>query len=395
MKHVALLSVLYFGSLYSTLSPDSISSAPIHHRKKTHRLYAWKSRRQKISKPPATMGKQMGVIETPGVPPLGYELEGKTKVFHLIAQPVIHTIVDGNNPAFADIIPAMNQYHGSMHYHPIQKTIYCWGYNGSMPGPTIEVTQGDHVKIQVTNELPEPTSIHWHGLEIPNDQDGAAGETEPPIMPGGKRIYEFTLYQSGTFMYHSGFNMMKQDHMGLSGMFIVHPKQYEKKPTKQFAILLQEWAILPGNQTLNLTTMDFNWFTFNGLSAPSIPALSVAQGDKVRIRFANMIMNSHPIHLHGYSWEEVGTEGGAIPKTARKLGATIEVAPGSTRDVAFTAWNPGLWRLHCHKLHHVINAHANVPMGVMPHGGMFTLLNVVPKDPDAPWRHPNEATNDT
>jgi hypothetical protein len=102
-------------------------------------------------------------------------------------------------------------------------------------------------------------------------------------------------------------------------------------------------------------------------------------------------MRNHPIHMHGYRWWEVGTEGGPIPESAQKRGATIDVAPGTTRDVQFDAWNPGVWRFHCHKVHHAVNAHAEVPMGIMPHGGMFTLVHVEPKNPDAPWHHPSQA----
>ena len=130
--------------------------------------------------------------------------------------------------------------------------------------------------------------------------------------------------------------------------------------------------------------MDFNWFLFNGHAAPTIPMITVNQGERVRLRFANTIMDSHPIHLHGYRWEEVGTEGGPIPLSARRKGSTINVPPGTTRDVEFVANNPGLWRLHCHKLHHITNAHTDVPMGIMAHGGMFTIVNVIPKNEARP-----------
>ena len=276
------------------------------------------------------------------------------------------------------------------HQHTLKKNVKAWGYNGSTPGPTIEATEGDRIRIILKNELPEPTSIHWHGLEIPNSQDGAAGETEAPLAPGDSRTYEFTLYQSGTFMYHSGFNVAKQDHMGLAGMIAIHPKEYIKKPDKQFAIFLQQWVLFPGNDHPNMTSMDFNWFTFNGHTAPNIPPLEVNQGDLVRIRFGNTVMDSHPIHIHGYAWQEVGTEGGPIPLLARRKGSTIHVPAGTTRDVEFVAWNPGLWRLHCHRLHHIMNAHADVPMGIMPHGGMFTLVHVKSKDQNAPWKHPSQ-----
>lgn len=352
--------------------------------------YGWKDPKRKLSPPPPLTGKQMGRVITPGIKPLGYTLDGKVKVFHLIAQPVEQYILDGKPGEYEKLIPKENKVQYGMQMPNRTQKIRAWGYNGSTPGPTLEATEGDRVRIIVKNELPEPTSIHWHGLEVPNNMDGAAPETQKPIMPGETFTYEFTLYQSGTVMYHSGFNIMKQDDYGMHGMFVIHPKKEEKKIDKDFAIFLQEFAIEPSNVNPNLATNLFEWFTFNGKAAPSIPMLTVKQGERVRIRFANIIMDSHPIHIHGYIWENVGTEGGPIPETARTKGSTVNVPPGTTRDVEFVAWNPGLWRLHCHKLHHVVNAHTQVPLSTMPHGGMFTIVHVIPKDPKAPWKHPRE-----
>lgn len=357
-----------------------------------HRLpYAWSNPKIKPSPPPALMGKQMGVVITPGVAPLGYEMDGKIKVFRLIVQPVEQYISDGKEPDYEKFIKKENRLPPELIHHPyiIQK-VRAWGYNGSSPGPTIEVNEGDRIRIIVTNELPEPTSIHWHGIELPNSQDGAAGVAEPPLMPGKTKTYEFTLYQSGTAFYHAGFNLMKTPFYGLTGALVIHPKKYEHKIDKQFVITMQEWRILAGNLDPDLVSMDFNWFTFNGKAAPSIPKMTVNQGERVRIRLINMSMDSHPIHIHGHSWWVVGTESGPIPKSAQWPGNTVNVPPGSSRDVEFIAWNPGLWFFHCHKLHHVANAHADVPLGIMNHGGMFTIVHVIPKDPKAPWRHPKE-----
>ncbi len=352
-------------------------------------VYPWKNPSIKLSPPPATMNKQMGVVNTLGLKPLGFEMDGAIKVFRLIAQPMEKVLTDSVN-VNEKIIPKKYSAKHLMHHHKEIKKLKVWGFNGQMPGPTIEANEGDRIRVIFKNELPEPTSIHWHGIELPNKQDGAAGHTQPAVMPGETWTYEFTLYQSGTYLYHSGFNMMKQDHYGLVGLLVIHPKKYDHKIDKQFAIMLQEWAIKPGSEYPDLISMDFNWATFNGLAGPSIPAMTVNQGDRVRIRIGNMSMNSHPIHMHGFTWNVVGTEGGPIPKSAQWPGNTVNVPPGTTRDVEFVAWNPGLWRIHCHKLHHIVNAHTDVPMGIMPHGGMFTLLNVLPKDRKAPWKHPRE-----
>ena len=168
--------------------------------------------------------------------------------------------------------------------------------------------------------------------------------------------------------------------MGMGGFFVIHPKKYRHKISKDVAIMLQAFALEPGNDRPNLVTMDFNWFTFNGKVAPDIEVITVKEGSRVRIRFGNLTMHSHPIHLHGHTWKVVGTEGGPIPPSAQWPGNTVNVPPGTTRDVEFVANNPGVWRMHCHKLHHIINAHADIPMGLMPHGGMFTFLNVIPKN---------------
>jgi len=262
--------------------------------------------------------------------------------------------------------------------------IRAWGYNGHSPGPTIECTEGDRIRIIFKNELPEPTTVHWHGIELPWNQDGSG----QPVMPGQTHTYEFTLYQSGTYVYHSGFNMAKQDSFGLAGMLVIHPKKYTKKIDRQFAIMMQEWSLLPGSKSPDVMEMlDFNWFSFNGHAGPNIPVININEGEWVRIRFSNISMTSHPIHLHGHKWKVVGTEGGPIPESAQWPGNTINVPPGTTRDVEFLAWNPGVWPFHCHKIHHTLNAHAKIKMGVMPHLGMFTNVNVIPRDLNAQWQH--------
>lgn len=339
---------------------------------------AWADPKTAISAPPDLMGKQMGQVHALNVPPLGFEMDGKIKVFTLIAQPVKRLLTAGRMPDDSFIQPDY-RFEGGMHHAPHPKDVKLWGYNGQMPGPTIETRVGDRVRIILKNELPEPTSIHWHGLEVPNEMDGAGGVTQKPVPPGESFVYEFTLHQVGTYMYHTGFNMMKQDGMGLGGFFIIHPKKYKEKIDRDVSIMLQAFAFEPGNDRPNLVTMDFNWFTFNGKVAPDIEVITVNVGNRVRLRFGNLTMHGHPIHLHGHNWKVVGTEGGPIAEAAQWPGNTVNVPPGTTRDVEFIAFNPGVWRIHCHKLHHVINAHADIPMGIMPRGGMFTFLNVIPK----------------
>ncbi len=269
------------------------------------------------------------LVETPDVPDLPFRMDGNVKEFHLIAEPVRQEIVPG-------------------------RVVDLWGYNGSAPGPTIQITQGDRVRIIVDNHLPEATSMHWHGFDIPNDMDGAPGSSQDPIAPGGRFVYEFTLNQEGTYFYHS--HMAMQEMMGMIGAFIMHPKDaYKPRVDKDYAIIVQEYAILPNIKVPNSMNMEFNWLTFNGKSGPANTPLVVRHGERVRIRFINLGMDHHPIHLHGHQFVVTGTEGGRQPDSTWGPGNTVLVGVAQARDVEFVANNPGDWMLHCHLPHHMMN----------------------------------------
>ena len=227
-------------------------------------------------------------VETPDIAKLPYTLENGVKVFHLVAEPVRRKIVP-------------------------YKMMDVWGYNGNCPGPTLEATRGDRVRVIVDNHLPESTTIHWHGFEIPISMDGMPYISQKPIPPGGRFIYEFDLHQEGTFFYHAHGAM--QEMMGMIGMFILHPKvAHQPTVDHDFGIILQEWAILPGNTVPNTANMEFNWLTFNGVSSPMTTPLLVRLGNRVRIRIVNLGMDHHPIHLHGHTFFVTGTEGGRQPE---------------------------------------------------------------------------------
>ncbi len=270
-----------------------------------------------------------------------------------------------------------------------------WGYNGSMPGPTIEATEGDRVRIVVHNELPESTTVHWHGLEVPIRMDGVHGLTQEPIKPGKTFVYEFELHQNGTFFYHSHGPM--QEGMGMAGLFIIHPKKaYQPVVDHDFALLIQEWAILPQSTIPNTMSMEFNFFTINGRSAPYITPLVVKLGSRARIRFVNMSpIDHHPMHLHGHTFWVTGTEGGRIPETAWVPGNNVLVGVAQARDVEFIANNPGDWMLHCHMFHHMMNHMASMvgPMAGhkgkgMPAGGdMANGLGMIARGPALSREH--------
>lgn len=297
-------------------------------------------------------------VESPDVPQLPWRMVDGAKEFHLIAEPVTQELIPG-------------------------KVVNLWGYNGSAPGPTIQITQGDRVRIILENHLPEPTSMHWHGFEIPMDMDGAPGSSQDPIPPGGRFVYEFTLHQAGTFFYHS--HMAMQEMMGMIGAFIMHPKEnYDPPVNKDFAIILQEFAVLPNNPVPNSMNMEFNWLTFNGKSGPATTPLIVRLNDRVRLRFINLGMDHHPIHVHGHTFVVTGTEAGRQPQSTWGPANTVLVGVAQSRDVEFVANNPGDWMIHCHLPHHMMNQMSSVvgpmtrigrgmPMGLGMEEGMGIL----------------------
>jgi manganese oxidase len=270
-------------------------------------------------------------VETPNGSTMSYRVVGGIKVFHLVAEPVRHQFAPG-------------------------LVGECWGYNGSTPGPTIEVVRGDRLRIYVTNKLPEATAVHWHGILLPNGMDGVGGLTQAYIRPGETFRYEFTPRHAGTFMYHPHVDEMTQMGMGLMGMFIVHERG-RAMVDRDFAIMLSEWKVPVGTRRPDTREMvDFNVLTLNGKAFPGTAPLVARTGQRVRIRFGNLsAMHNHPMHLHGYSFRVTATDGGPIPKSAQHQDTTVLVPVGSTRDVEFVADTPGDWAMHCHFTHHVMN----------------------------------------
>src|SRR5579859_645885 len=267
---------------------------------------------------------------TPDVGDLPFEMDGNTKVFRLIAEPVKRSVVPW-------------------------KKLDVWGYNGSCPGPTIQVTQGDRVRVIFENRLPESTTMHWHGLEVPIEQDGVPWISQKPTAPGEKFTYEFTVHQEGTFFYHAHSAM--QEMMGLLGFFVSHPKEaFTPRVDHDYGIVLQEWAVLPSNTVPNSASMEFNWLTFNGVSAPLTTPLLARLGSRVRLRFINLGMDHHPIHLHGNQFVVTGTEGGRAPESTWCPMNTVLVGVAQARVVEFDAKYPGAWMVHCHLPHHMMNS---------------------------------------
>lgn len=258
-----------------------------------------------------------------------------------------------------------------------------WGYNGTTPGPTIEAIEGDRIRILVTNKLPEHTTIHWHGIFLPNGMDGIGGLNQPHIKPGETFAYEFTLRQHGTFMYHPHADEMVQMAVGMMGMFIVHPKEPAETPVdRDFCFMLHNWALHPGTYRPDPSVMvDFDLWTFNSKVFPAIESLVVKTNDRVRIRIGNLSMWNHPIHIHGHAFNITATDGGQIPKAGQWPETTVLCPVGATRDVEFIADAPGDWAFHCHMSHHTMNAMGHdIPntMGVNQEGVEERIRKVLP-----------------
>ncbi|MBI2827219.1 MAG: copper oxidase [Planctomycetia bacterium] len=269
-------------------------------------------------------------VEAPDLTKLSWEMKDGVKEFHLYAQPVQRELLPGE---------VMNH----------------WGYNGAMPGPTIEVNEGDRVRIVVHNELPEPTTLHLHGIELPIAMDGVEFVAQNPIMPGETGVYDITLHQNGTFFYHP--HMAMQEAFGMVGLFIIHPKEaYQPVVDQDFALITQEFVIDPAVNTAASARMDFNWFTVNGRSGPYGTPLVVRLGNRVRIRILNFSTDDHhPMHLHGHTFWVTGNEGGRIPESAWVPGNNVLVGVAQVREIEFIANNPGDWVVHCHMFHHMMN----------------------------------------
>ena len=230
----------------------------------------------------------------------------------------------------------------------------------------------------MTNRLLEPTSVHWHGVLLPNGMDGVAGLTQEPIPSGETYKYEFTLRQHGTQMYHPHFDEMTQMAMGMMGFFIIHPRGQEGPPIdRDFAIMLSEWFVKPGSATPDPSVMsDFNLFTFNSKVFPGTDPLVVRHGQRVRIRVGNLsAMDAHPIHLHGHKFRVTGTDGGPTPRAGQGPETTTLVPVGAARDIEFVADAPGDWAFHCHITHHVMKQITPGTM-IMGQNGMGEMMEM-------------------
>jgi FtsP/CotA-like multicopper oxidase with cupredoxin domain len=292
--------------------------------------------------------------EARGDQPLEPRMEDGVKVFDLAA-----SVVEWN------ILPA--------------ERVLAYAYNRQIPGPRITLTEGDRVRFNVTNDLPEATTVHWHGLIVPNAMDGPADITQDPIPPGSSYTYEFSVAQAGTFFYHSHAEVDRQQALGLYGALVIEPKDPAARPPvdQQLVVQLQEWTEREGYTypAMPMEGLMPNFFTINGKAYPSTDTVQMNVGQKVLVRLiGSSSAFIHPIHIHGGPFTVIATDGVPLASGAQYEKDTLNVAPGERYDVIWTAREAGKWLLHCHISHHTTNDGAEDDGA----GGLTMILNVSP-----------------
>lgn len=255
--------------------------------------------------------------------------------------------------------------------------VLAYAFNRQVPGPRIRVTEGDRIRINVTNHLPDSTTLHWHGLVVPNVMDGPAHVTQAPIAPGETFSYEFTTQQAGSYFYHSHNKPDRQQGLGLYGALIIDPRVPPATPVAnvEYIIQLQEWLTREG-YTYPAMIMEGglpNFFTINGKAYPATDTIQMKVGQKLLLRMIGSSNNfSHPMHVHGGPFRIVATDGNAVPESAQWTKDVVNVAPGERYDVIWIAREPGKWLIHCHIPHHTTNNNVEQQGG----GGLMMLINV-------------------
>mgnify|MGYP000861041745 CR=1 FL=1 len=238
--------------------------------------------------------------------------------------------------------------------------VAAFAYNGQLPGPMIRVKAGEKIRILFTNNLSEPTTVHWHGIDVPIEMDGVPGISQDPVPPGGTFHYEFTVPNTpGTFFYHSHVMPDRQQALGLAGAFIIDPATPPKAKAwdSEHTFVLGEWTVKEGGNvpSMPMEGMLPNYFTINGKSWPASGKISATVGERVLLRIINAGAFSHPIHLHGAPFRIVAADGRPVPTAAQLTKDTLSVAPGERYDLLWTPTRPGTWLLHCHINHHTMN----------------------------------------
>ncbi len=217
-----------------------------------------------------------------------------------------------------------------------------WSFNGSVPGPILRYRQGDRVRIAVHNQsLPQSTTVHWHGLRVPNAMDGVPQVTQDPIPKGGSFNYEFDLEDSGTFWYHPHQASFEQVGRGLYGLFIVD----EKKPIevdRDIAWVLSDFKLGPGNQQVADfgRLKDFagggrlgNLLALNGKPAGAARRMEVRSGERIRLRLLNAsTARIFLLAFEGHAPRVISYDGQAVEPHELPRGLLV-LGPGMRTDL--------------------------------------------------------------
>jgi manganese oxidase len=240
------------------------------------------------------------------------------------------------------------------------KLVDAWTYNGVVPAPEIHVNDGDNVRIVLTNNLPESTSLHLHGIRVPNAMDGVDPYTQPPIPPGGSFTYEFVAKGPAVGIYHSHHNAQLQVPNGLFGAFTI-----DDMPIPQ---VLQDQGYTAVDKSMNMVLNDAGTIglSLNGKSFPATEPTTLRVGQILEVNYLNEGLMAHPMHLHQPVGWIIAKDG--VPLDTPMPGDTISISPGERYTVLYKAEEPGVWAWHCHILNH-----AEGPTGMF---GMVTALIV-------------------
>ncbi len=262
--------------------------------------------------------------------------------------------------------------------------VRAWGYNGQVPGPELRVTEGDRVRVTLKNELPVPTTIHWHGVYVPPAMDGPAGLNQAPVPPGQEFVYEFTATPSGSRWYHSHADPANQVPLGLYGPLIVEPRVPNRTYAHDYTYMLAEWdaeltpAVAagtappgPGDRMLRGGEQGADYFLMNGHMHSAIAPIRLATGDQILIRLMHAGAMPHAFHTHGHSFKIVATDGNPVPEAAQLTKDTVLIGPGERYDLEIEGDHPGVWMVHCHMEPHMDN-------------GMMTLIIYDGAEPSGP-----------
>jgi FtsP/CotA-like multicopper oxidase with cupredoxin domain len=238
-----------------------------------------------------------------------------------------------------------------------------WTYNGTVPGETIRVHEGQRVRVTFKNGLPEPTTIHWHGIDVPANMDGVPDLSQPAVQPGKSFVYEFEARPAGTRWYHTHVNSAAQMDRGLSAAFIIDPLYPESGFDREYTLVLDDWVtgttltpdpggmmggsdmggMMPG--MMGDPGPAYDTFTINGKAFPATEPLTVKQGERVRLRLINASnRQTFVIGLAGHRVQVTHTDGNPLQSPVEV--EAVPIVPAERYDLAFTADAPGKWPLY-------------------------------------------------